>query len=643
MTNKSIFENILLAEKAKYSTAKGWWQISCPNPSHTDNNPSCGIIYNESTDEIKVNCLVPGCSWQDAQKALEKQYNFSNIKASNNNKKKQDSDLPAPVKIDDTIINPDYVTSLLNSYGLNDIDFNDNNITIDTRYFPNFSGYNGEAKKICFAYPYYNVENPEVKYYKYKTIYRYVKNKEDKTIEIYMPNKLGIGKREQCTTKNIQGFFLPENIITNDNTPLWLVWGEEKALILKKAGQRVIGVLNGEGNIKQDEINYIKRHNNTKINIVADNDEAGYNAAIKITEKLLNEGFDVKGLLLPESTTKGYDINNYVVDNGLKRLCSVIDNQLIPAKLFITRLSVRLQEIYDKIKADKENERPVITQGKIMSFNELTTLDIPPTQWLVEGLIPEGKTLLAATPKIGKTTFALQLAKALVTGQDFLGLPTNKCDVMYMSYDMSQALTRDYVLNIFNNDGLNTGFYVFTETDFQFSKSNNEKLINTIKDNCPNIKLLIVDTLHHSLGTNNSGGNAYEKDVDSHKGLVDFCNKSGISVLMIHHLNKLKEKVDPFAAISGSSGIRSAYDTNLVMAKISDIQCDLHIEGRSAYTQDKLELLRTPKRIWELNGKINTDLITNLPEKQTKDSVVPDDEIQFKLNNLFPQSKGIDQ
>jgi Primase C terminal 1 (PriCT-1)/AAA domain len=55
------------------------------------------------------------------------------------------------------------------------------------------------------------------------------------------------------------------------------------------------------------------------------------------------------------------------------------------------------------------------------SFKSVSELESGDVQMLIDGFLPEGVTCIGALPAEGKTLFALSIAKALTTGEDFLG------------------------------------------------------------------------------------------------------------------------------------------------------------------------------------------------------------------------------
>src|SRR5207244_1260514 len=72
------------------------------------------------------------------------------------------------------------------------------------------------------------------------------------------------------------------------------------------------------------------------------------------------------------------------------------------------------------------------------------------TQWIVEGLLPSaGISIVAAKPKVGKSTLARNLALAVARGDGFLNRPTHSGPVIYLALEEKAA----EVLNHFRRMG----------------------------------------------------------------------------------------------------------------------------------------------------------------------------------------------
>jgi hypothetical protein len=69
-------------------------------------------------------------------------------------------------------------------------------------------------------------------------------------------------------------------------------------------------------------------------------------------------------------------------------------------------------------------------------FKDLAKKEFPPEDWIIDGLITTGLTVLTGASKIGKSFTALQLTTALDQGGYFLGaLKAKKCDVLYCALE----------------------------------------------------------------------------------------------------------------------------------------------------------------------------------------------------------------
>ena len=67
----------------------------------------------------------------------------------------------------------------------------------------------------------------------------------------------------------------------------------------------------------------------------------------------------------------------------------------------------------------------------IMAARDLKKIEFAPLSWLVRDLLPEGLTLPAGKPMLGKSSFALQLSFAFASGGEVLGRPVEQGRVLY--------------------------------------------------------------------------------------------------------------------------------------------------------------------------------------------------------------------
>ena len=90
-------------------------------------------------------------------------------------------------------------------------------------------------------------------------------------------------------------------------------------------------------------------------------------------------------------------------------------------------------------------------------------------------------------------------------------------------------------------------------------------------------------------------GNDYD-DISSIKRIAD---EHDISIILVHHLRKLKDGDDPFNEVSGSTGITGAADTNYVLkAQAKQQDATLLACGRDVEYQELT--LRFQDLKWEL-------------------------------------------
>lgn len=65
-----------------------------------------------------------------------------------------------------------------------------------------------------------------------------------------------------------------------------------------------------------------------------------------------------------------------------------------------------------------------------ITAKKLYTMKLPPSSFVVDGLLPKGLHIFAGPPKVGKSRLLLQLALAVASGNKFLGLDTEQGTVL---------------------------------------------------------------------------------------------------------------------------------------------------------------------------------------------------------------------
>lgn len=167
---------------------------------------------------------------------------------------------------------------------------------------------------------------------------------------------------------------------------------------------------------------------------------------------------------------------------------------------------------------------------------ELQMMDLEPPSYLVEGIVPEGASLLVAKPKSGKTMFALNVAVAIATGRPAFGLiPVQQGRVLFLALegainDMQQRL------NAMLEGSAAPDNLVFVR-EFDRLDRGGLDMLDRYYSRYPDLRLLVIDTFQQ-VRSISGPGNAYERDTMAMTPLASFSKDTGVSEMIIHHKNK---------------------------------------------------------------------------------------------------------
>ncbi len=232
--------------------------------------------------------------------------------------------------------------------------------------------------------------------------------------------------------------------------------------------------------------------------------------------------------------------------------------------------------------------------------------EYPPLRYVVDGIVPEGFTILAAAPKVGKSWLVLGLGVAVAEGRDALGaVPTDRPrPVLYAALEDGQrrlqarlhalgvtaASSRlQFLTEAPNEGGILAALHEFAQLHF---------------DEAP---VMIVDTLGKVAPPANEGETSYDRDYRVGGALKRVADSvPGASVIAVHHSRKANAE-DFLDAVSGTQGLAGSADTVLVLkrerltqrATLSVTSRDaqegeyaLTIEGVGTWTIDGFDLAR---------------------------------------------------
>ena len=258
-------------------------------------------------------------------------------------------------------------------------------------------------------------------------------------------------------------------------------------------------------------------------------------------------------------------------------------------------------EILSKIATDFENINTHENVIQSITAEELMTLDIGGCEWFVDGLIPDGLTVLAGPPKIGKSFFAWNIAMAVAQkgGMALSSIPIQKPhNVTYLALEDPLPLLRDR-LRVIAPDGLPPNLHIIS--DFQNFKFDGiglrvlENHIDTTKS-----EMVIVDTWKHVCPDGNGSGSSYDIDYNALIPVQKFAHAKQISIVLVTHTRKAADPDNIFNQIQGSTAMQAGCDTMLMLTRNSSGTPSLHVTGRRMEETEYAATLENG--LWVIHG-----------------------------------------
>lgn len=239
-----------------------------------------------------------------------------------------------------------------------------------------------------------------------------------------------------------------------------------------------------------------------------------------------------------------------------------------------------------------------------IAASDLQGKALPPIRWFVQKLVTAGLTIIASPPKFGKSWFVLDICLSVAMGGTVLGYRCERAGTLYLALEDSERRLKARMEKILNGRAAPDNFHIVT-TAPTLGTGLIEALDGYMAQHS-DVGLIVIDTLQK---VRDLGGSrdVYGRDYADVGALKKFADTHNISVVLVHHLRKMADDADPFARISGTTGVTGAADTMMVLTKEKrdEDTATLSITGRDVEQMDLIVSFDKTRCIWKNLGDID--------------------------------------
>jgi hypothetical protein len=243
-------------------------------------------------------------------------------------------------------------------------------------------------------------------------------------------------------------------------------------------------------------------------------------------------------------------------------------------------------------------------QPSIFSLPDLLSWELPPVRWTIPEILPEGLTLLAGKPKLGKSWLALSVALSIAAGGVALGAqPVAKGDVLYLALEDNarrlQSRARRLLVSMTDTPN-NLEFAL----DWPRLGEGGLAYLEEYLKAHPDLRLVVIDTWARVAPSSGERRcSQYEGDYESLTPLKRLADIYHVSILAVHHLRKTGSS-DVLDEIIGSTGVTGAVDGMLILKRDrGQTDATLFVTGRDVEREQQLALsFDATTALWTLVG-----------------------------------------
>lgn len=209
--------------------------------------------------------------------------------------------------------------------------------------------------------------------------------------------------------------------------------------------------------------------------------------------------------------------------------------------------------------------QPAPNSSRLRSARDLQHRHFPAMRWAVPNVLPEGLTIFAGVPKVGKSWFALDVARAKADGDAVLGQECERGDVLLLALEDNERRLQDRLRRVTGNDAWPENLSYATEWP-RLDEGGVADIAAWI-EGAANPSLVVIDTLAmvKPVPTGRSKS-AYDHDVSALKPLHQLASEKRMAIVVVTHTRKAQAD-EPVERVSSTLGLTGVADTIMLLGR----------------------------------------------------------------------------
>lgn len=357
--------------------------------------------------------------------------------------------------------------------------------------------------------------------------------------------------------------------------PVVVAEGEKAAAALRRAGIPALGTVTGAASTPSPTALEFLRGRD--VVLWPDHDEPGGDHMQRVAEQLLTLGCSVSVVDWPDAPEGGdaadlLDAGTVGDARGLIARARRILSPEEQLRELLPQLSGDFRELLERgyaaataERSEGGDERRRRATGAGIDAADLLALELAPLSWVVPDLVPEGTTILASPPKVGKSCLVYQVCVEAAVGGDLFGRRVTPGSVLYLALEDGQRRGQDRLRAALAGRTMPRGRLEVRWSSPTLGAGLEADLIAWL-DAHPDAVLVAIDTLQKTRGRTSGNRNAYEVDVEDLGRLQSIFRDRQVALVIVHHAAKAAHD-DFLASVSGTYGITGSADTIIVIRR----------------------------------------------------------------------------